>query len=71
MGSPVQRRWPNNAEAARVETIKSAESALQLLQSARDHLRRNPLHSEMDIADAMRMLEQIRRLMNEAKNGID
>lgn len=67
----MQRRWPKNAEAARTETIKSAEEAQRLLKSARARIKSNPLHCELDIADAMRLLEQIQRLMNEAKNGID
>lgn len=67
----MQRRWPKNAEAARQETIEAATEAMRLLDSARRHIKANPLHCELDIADAMRMLSDIRRLMNEAKNGID
>lgn len=54
-----------------METIKSAQEVQRLLRSARSHIKGNPLHCELDIADAMRLIEQIQRLMNEAKNGID
>lgn len=71
MGAPLQKRWPTNAEAARQETIKSADEALRFLRSARDKIKSNPLHCELDIADAMRMLGDIKRLMVEARQGIE
>jgi len=70
VGAKIQRRWPNNAEAARQETIEAADEAIRLLRSARERIKSNPLHSELDIADAMRMLGDIKRMMVEAKQGI-
>lgn len=67
----MQRRWPKNAEFARRETIEAAEEGRRLLNSARKRLRSNPLHAELDIADAIRLLEMIQRLMVEAKQGIE
>lgn len=71
MGAPVQRRWPKNAESARQDTIAAAHEAIQLLISARERIKGNPLHCELDIADAMRLLADIKRLMVEAKQGIE
>lgn len=67
----MQRRWPKNAEAARQETISAADEALALLTSARQRIKSNPMHAELDIADAMRMLGDIKRMMVEAKQGIE
>jgi hypothetical protein len=67
----MQRRWPKNAEATRQGTIEAADEAIRLLRSARERIKSNPLHSELDIADAMRMLGDIKRMMVEAKQGIE
>lgn len=71
MGSPIQKRWPKNAEAARRQTIEAAEHCLRLLRDARHDLPSNKLLAEIKIADAMTQLANIRRLMVEAKVGLD
>lgn len=54
-------------------TYELAEAALKHLAAARTILgqREHPALTEIEIADAMRLLESIKRLMNEAKNGVD
>lgn len=73
MGSPVQRRWPANAEDTRKQTIKSAQHARSLLNDARAKLYKqaHPAEIALDIADAMTYLADIERMMTEAKVGID
>jgi hypothetical protein len=69
----VQRRWPANANHARVQTIELADAALGLLEDARSKAekRDHPALIQLDIADAMRYLADIKRLMVEAKVGVD
>jgi hypothetical protein len=69
----VQRRWPQNAEQSRKQTIELADSALSLLHDARAKVdkRDHPALIALDLADAMRYLADIKRLMTEAKIGID
>ncbi len=71
MTTRERQRWPYGAEAHRKLTIDHAEAALQLLDEARSELRRNPLLAELKMADAMRALESIRRVMIEARNGAE
>lgn len=73
MGSPIQKRWPANAEDARRTTIENARNARSLLLDARRKLDRrdHPAEIALDIADAMMILADIERMMTEAKVGID
>src|SRR5262245_40563166 len=73
MGSPVQRRWPRNAESARLTTIDHCDAALALLDEARAKLakRDHPAITALDIADAAYLILDIKRLMTEAKVGIE
>jgi hypothetical protein len=67
------RRWPINAEATRKQTIEFADAALSLLHDARRKVdgRDHPMLVQLDLADAMRYLADIKRIMAEARNGID
>lgn len=67
------RRWPVNAEATRKQTIDFADAALDLLSDARAKVdkRDHPTLIALDIADAMRYLADIKRIMAEARNGIE
>lgn len=83
----MQRRWPANAEASRKQTIDLADGALALLNDARKKLdeqrekiakRDHPMLTALDnaeaardIADAMRYVESIKRVLTEAKIGVD
>ena len=69
----TQRRWPANAEQSRRQTIELASAALHLLDDARAKVekRDHPALIALDIADAMRYLADIKRLMVEARIGID
>ncbi len=67
----VPQRWPRNAEAQRRTTLEEASDALSLLGEARRELRRNPLLAELQIADAQQRLERIRRLLIEARVGVE
>jgi hypothetical protein len=69
----TQRRWPANAEHARKQTIDLADAALILLDDARKKAekRDHPTLIALDIADAMRYLADIKRLMAEARIGVD
>ncbi len=62
-----------NAEASRKQTIELATGALSLLEDAREKVgkRDHPALIALDIADAMRYLSDIKRLMAEARNGVD
>lgn len=71
MGRMMQLRWPRNAETARGDTISAAQEALRLLREARRSLRTNEDLAEIQIADAMTLLEYIQRRMVEAKVGAD
>jgi hypothetical protein len=50
-----------------------ADDALRHLEAARTMLdkREHPALTAIEIADAMRYLETIKRLMSEAKNGVE
>jgi hypothetical protein len=77
------RRWPDNAEYARRDTIDHATvtaehmaAAKDLIKEARGLLRLNPQLAEKLLADALVELaeagtlqETIKRLMHEAKFG--
>jgi hypothetical protein len=65
------QRWPRNAEAHRQQAIEDVVSALELLADARRELRRNELLAELQIADAMTYLERVRRVMTEARLGVE
>jgi hypothetical protein len=69
----VQRRWPQNAEQSRRTTIELADAALNLLHDARAKVdkRDHPALIALDLADAMRYLADIKRLMVEARIGTD
>jgi hypothetical protein len=69
----TQRRWPANAESARKQTIDLADAALSLLHDARTKLDKgdHKMLTALDIADAMRYLADIKRLMVEARIGIE
>lgn len=69
----MQRRWPQNAESARKQTIELADAALGLLQDARAKVdkRDHPALVALDLADAMRYLADIKRLMVEARIGTE
>lgn len=69
----TQRRWPANAEASRKQTIELAAAALDLLNDARTKVERrdHPALIALDIADAMRYLADIKRLMVEARIGVE
>jgi len=69
----MQRRWPQNAEASRTQTIELASAALGLLDDARAKVekRDHPALVALDIADAMRYLSDIKRLMVEARIGTE
>lgn len=69
----MQRRWPSNAEQSRKQTIELADAALDLLQDARAKVDKGDhrMLVALDIADAMRYLADIKRLMVEAKIGIE
>ena len=51
--------------------LEEASDALSLLDEARRDLRRNPLLAELQIADAQQRLERIRRLLTEARVGVE
>jgi hypothetical protein len=67
------RRWPVNAESTRKQTIELATAAIELLNDARAKVDRrdHPALISLDIADAMRYLADIKRLMVEAKVGVE
>jgi hypothetical protein len=67
------RRWPVNAEATRKQTIDLADAALSLLADARAKVskRDHPALITLDIADAMRYLADIKRIMAEARIGVE
>jgi hypothetical protein len=67
------RRWPVNAEATRKQTIDLADAALSLLQDARTKVdkRDHPMLVQLDLADAMRYLADIKRIMAEARRAAD
>ena len=69
----TQRRWPPNAERSRKTTLELADAALSLLDDARAKVekRDHPALIALDIADAMRYLTDIKRLMTEARIGIE
>jgi hypothetical protein len=69
----TQRRWPANAEQSRKQTIDLANAALSLLHDARIKVekRDHPNLIALDIADAMRYLADIKRVMVEARIGVD
>lgn len=69
----MQRRWPQNAEQSRRQTIELADAALSLLQDARAKLdkRDHPALIALDLADAMRYLSDIKRMMVEARIGTE
>jgi hypothetical protein len=69
----TRRRWPVNAEATRKQTIDFADAALSLLQDARKKVdnREHPMLVQLDLADAMRYLADIKRIMAEARNGVE
>lgn len=69
----MQRRWPQNAEQSRRTTIELADAALNLLHDARAKVdkRDHPALIALDLADAMRYLADIKRLMVEARIGTD
>lgn len=69
----VQQRWSRNADKARKMTIEHADAALSLLDDALDKLSRraHPAETALDITSAARYLEIIKRLMTEAKVGIE
>lgn len=69
----MQRRWPQNAEQSRKQTIELADAALSLLHDARSKLdkRDHPALIGLDLADAMRYLADIKRILAEARNGIE
>lgn len=69
----MQRRWPQNAEQSRKQTIELADAALDLLRDARAKVdkRDHPALVALDLADAMRYLADIKRLMVEARIGTD
>lgn len=62
-----------NAESTRKQTIELATAAIDLLSDARIKLdkRDHPALIALDIADAMRYITDIKRIMAEAKNGVD
>lgn len=81
------QKWPYRADATRKLTIDHADAALQQLDKAlRDldtameklYRRAHPAETALDISiasrevmSAARALEIIKRLMSEAKNGVD
>ena len=69
----TQRRWPANAEHSRKQTIELADAALSLLHDARAKLDRrdHPALIALDLADAMRYLADIKRILSEARIGVD
>lgn len=69
----MQRRWPQNAEQSRRQTIELADAALSLLHDARAKLdkRDHPALIALDLADAMRYLSDIKRMMVEARIGTE
>lgn len=69
----VQKRWPQNAEAARKKTIEHADAARLLLEDAREKIKRreHPALVQLDIADAMAYLAKIEQLMKDAKEGVE
>lgn len=69
----TQQIWPRNQEHRRQRTIELADDALSLLEEAREKIgkRDHPALVALDIADAMRYLTDIKRLMAEAKIGIE
>lgn len=71
MTTSERQRWPYGAESHRKLTISLAEDTLTLLAKAREEMRRNPLLAEVLIADAMRAQEAIRRVLTEARNGLE
>jgi hypothetical protein len=78
-----RRPWPNGAEWARSDVVKSAQEAATLLRQAldrldraREHLATNPSLAELLIADASReaaealaLQSDIQRILGEAKHG--
>lgn len=65
------RRWPRNADASRKQAIEAARDARDLLDEARKCLRSNPLLAEVQIADAMALLSDIRLVLGLAQIGAD
>ena len=51
--------------------IEDATDALELLSEARRELHRNELLAEVQIADVMAILERIKRVMTEARIGVE
>lgn len=66
----VAQQWPRTAEAQRKQINESASDALELLDEARQIMRDNPLLAELQIADAMRLCSDIKRLTVEARIGV-
>jgi hypothetical protein len=83
----AQRRWPANAEASRKKAIDLAEGTLALLNDSRkklyeqrekiakhDHPMLTALdnaEAARDIADAMRYVESVIRVLTEARIGVE
>ena len=67
------KRWPITQDRRRKQTIDLADGALNLLSDAREKVDRSRHKAEinLDISDAMRYLESIKRLMIEAGIGDD
>lgn len=67
------RRWPTSQEQRRKQTIELADAVLSLLEDARSKVekRSHPMLVQLDLADAMRYAETIKRLMTEAGIGLE